>query len=65
MNTMTLYRLTKYNNAGDKDVDEFNDEDKLRDQVDVAMDEIEAKRIKTYMVSWISDKEEGKWFDED
>ena len=51
-----MYRLTIYENDGEKTVDECSDEDDLKDMVDMAMNDIEQKAIKTFSVSWISEK---------
>lgn len=56
-----MYRLTIY--EGDKkSVDEFKDEDDLRESVDLALNDIEHKRIKTFSVSWISGRTYEKPF---
>ena len=49
-----MYRVTIYEGS-DKSVEEFDDEDDLRNRVDDCLDDIEAKRIKTFSVSWISE----------
>ena len=54
-NFMTLYRLTIYDNGANKSVEEFDDEDDLRDRIDDALNDIEKKAIKTFSVSWISE----------
>ena len=59
-----LYRMTIYEH-GDKTVDEFTDEDELREVVDGAMNDIEQKAIKTFSVSWISKQTHEKPFWED
>ena len=56
-----MYRLTIYQ-RDEKSVDEFGDEDELRDAVDSALNDIEHKRIKTFSVSWISGKTYQKPF---
>lgn len=60
-----MYRLTKYQ-FDEKTVDEIKDEDVLRVEVDTALDDVEAKRIKTFSVSWIYHKsgERPFWKDE-
>ena len=50
---MTLYRITLYPG---KDVTELDDEDDLRDYVDNCLDDVEKKSIKSFTVSWISEK---------
>ncbi len=52
-----MYRITIYprRNRNEKRVSEFRDEDELRDAVDGAINDIENKTIKTFMVSWLSD----------
>ncbi len=57
----SMYRLTVYEH-GDKTVDEFADEDELREAVDSAIVDIEEKRIKTFSVSWISKNTRTKSF---
>jgi len=57
-----LYRLTIYENDRKKTVDEFDDEDDLRESVENAMNDIENQNIKTFSVSWISDKTYQKPF---
>lgn len=57
-----MYRITIYENNGKKSVDEFEDEDDLRDQVDNALNDIENKNIKTFSVSWISKNTYNKPF---
>ncbi len=49
-----MYRLTIYDNKG-KDINEFKDEDALREQIDIAQDKIENHEIKTYSVSSIKE----------
>jgi len=49
-----LYRLTIYEN-NEKSIDEFEDEDDLREAVETALDDIERKAIKTFSVSWLSE----------
>lgn len=56
-----MYRLTIYE-TGEKSVDEFSDEDNLRDAVKTAMDGIENHRIKTFSVSWLSEQTHTKGF---
>lgn len=56
-----MYRLTIYQ-RDEKSVDEFGDEDELRDAVDSALDDVEHKRVKTFSVSWISGKTYQKPF---
>jgi hypothetical protein len=61
-----MYRLTIYDNADNKSVDEFRDEDALREQIDIAQDKIEKHAIKTYSVSWIVEKQTDRhWWDEE
>jgi hypothetical protein len=45
--------MTTYDLVG-KTVNEFADEDEMREAVDAALNDIEAKVIKTFSVSWIS-----------
>ena len=49
-----MYRITIYKNDGEKTVDEFEDEDIMRDIIDNAINDIERKSIKTFSVSWLS-----------
>mgnify|MGYP006309388177 FL=1 len=56
-----MYRLTIHQ-RDEKSVDEFGDEDELRDAVESALNDIEHKRIKTFSVSWISGKTYQKPF---
>ena len=58
-----MYRITFYQQDL-KFVSEIDDEDELRDAVASAVDDIEQKQIKTFSVSWISNKsrpEKGLW----
>jgi len=55
-----MYRLTIY--GDEKNVDEFEDEDDLREAVENALNDIEKKAIKTFSVSWISGKTYTKPF---
>jgi len=58
-----MYRITFYQQDL-KFVSEIDDEDELRDAVASAVDDIEQKQIKTFAVSWISNKsrpEKGFW----
>jgi len=55
-----MYRLTIY--GDEKDVDEFDDENELREVVDAALNDIESKAIKIFSVSWISAKTYTKPF---
>ena len=48
-----MYRMTMYDLIG-KTVCEYNDEDEMREAVDAALNDIEAKVIKTFSVSWLS-----------
>jgi hypothetical protein len=57
-----MFRLTIYQSDGEKIVDEFGDEDDLREAVDAALNDIERKAIKTFSVSWISGKTYQKPF---
>ena len=56
-----MYRLTIYE-GDEKTVDEFADEDELREAVEDALNDIEKKAIKTFSVSWISGKTYTKPF---
>ena len=56
-----MYRLTIYE-MNEKTVEEFEDEDDLREAVDVALNDIEKKAIKTFSVSWIGAKTYTKPF---
>ena len=56
-----MYRLTIYE-GNEKTVDEFDDEDELREAVESALNDIEKKAIKTFSVSWISAKTYTKPF---
>ena len=56
-----MYRLTIYE-GNEKTVDEFDDEDELREAVESALNDIEKKVIKTFSVSWISAKTYTKPF---
>lgn len=56
MEERIMFRLTIYENDGEKTVDEFGEIDDLRITVDNAVDDIERKTIKTFSVSWISEK---------
>ena len=59
---MTMYRMTVYDNQGDKAVDEIEDNDELRDQVEAALTDIEEHEIKSFTVSRISGKSYEKPF---
>ena len=59
-----MYRITMYQ-QDEKFVNEVEDEDELRDAVTAALDDIEQKQIKTFSVSWLSDKTYKKGFWED
>jgi len=48
-----MYRITLYE-GDDKSVEEFDDEDDMRDRVDQCLDDLENKSIKSFTVSWIS-----------
>ncbi len=50
-----MYRLTIYE-GDEKTIDEYSDEDELREAVEDALNDIEKKAIKTFSVSWISGK---------
>lgn len=52
---MTTYRITIYQDSL-KDIYETDDEDEVRDQVDSCLDDLEKKSIKSFTVSWISEK---------
>ena len=56
-----MYRLTIYE-GDEKTVDEFADEDELREAIEDALNDIEKKAIKTFSVSWISGKTYTKPF---
>ena len=56
-----MYRLTIYE-GDEKTVDEYSDEDELREAVEYALNDIEKKAIKTFSVSWISAKTYTKPF---
>ena len=56
-----MYRITIYQ-ENEKTVGEFDDEDDLREAVEAAINDIEKKAIKTFSVSWISDKTYTKPF---
>lgn len=56
-----MYRLTIYQ-RDEKSVDEIEDEDELREAVESALNDVEHKRIKTFSVSWISEKRYQKPF---
>ena len=56
-----MYRLTIYE-GDEKDVDDIEDEDDLREAVESALNDIEKKAIKTFSVSWISGKTYTKPF---
>jgi len=49
-----MYRLTIYE-RDEKTTDEFDDEDDMREAVDIALNDLEKKSIKTFSVSWISE----------
>jgi hypothetical protein len=57
-----MYRMTIYDNKGDKAVDEFETEDELRDQVEAALTDIESREIKSFTVSRVSKKTYEKPF---
>jgi len=59
---MTIYRMTVYDRQGDKAVDEFEDEDELRDEVEAAMIDIERREIKSFTVSRVTSKTYEKPF---
>jgi hypothetical protein len=59
---MTIYRMTIYDNQGDKAVDEIEDNDELRDQVEAALTDIEKREIKSFAVSRVSRKNYEKPF---
>ena len=48
-----MYRITIYEGS-DKSVEEFDDEDDMRNRVDDCLNDVEAKRLKSFTVSWIS-----------
>lgn len=50
-----MYRITIYQ-QDEKFVNELEDEDELRDAVTAALDDVEQKQIKTFSVSWLSEK---------
>ena len=56
-----MYRLTIYE-GDEKTIDEYSDEDELREAVEDALNDIEKKAIKTFTVSWISNKTYTKPF---
>ena len=56
-----MYRLTIYE-GDEKTIDEYSDEDELREAVEDALNDIEKKAIKTFSVSWISGKTYTKPF---
>ena len=48
-----MYKLSIWQND-EKSVEEFDDEDELRERVDDCLNDIDKKAIKTFTVSWIS-----------
>ena len=59
--TITVHRPLSYE-GDEKTVDEYSDEDELREAVEDALNDIEKKAIKTFSVSWISGKTYTKPF---
>lgn len=59
-----MYRLTIYHNDGSQDKDEFQDEDFLRDAIEKCINQIEAKEIKTFCVSWLKPKADKPWWED-
>jgi hypothetical protein len=57
-----MYRLTVYMNDGEKTVDEFEDEDELREQVESSVNDLENREIKSFVVSRVSGKSYEKPF---
>lgn len=58
-----MYRLTIYDNQGDKSsVDEIEDEDELRENVESSVNDLENKEIKSFVVSRVSGKTYQKPF---
>jgi len=51
-----MYRVTTYDNDGNKTVDEIEDVDELREYIDLVRADIEDREIKTFSVSWLSGK---------
>lgn len=48
-----IYKLSIWQND-EKTVEEFDDEDEMRDRVNDCINDLEHKTIKTFAVSWIS-----------
>lgn len=57
-----MYRLTIYLNDGEKTVDEFEDEDELRENVESSVNDLENREIKSFVVSRVSGKTYEKPF---
>jgi hypothetical protein len=57
-----MYRLTIYANDGEKTVDEFEDEDELREQVESSVNDLENREIKSFVVSRVSGRTYEKPF---
>jgi hypothetical protein len=57
-----MYRLTIYANDGEKIVDEFEDEEELRDAIDIVTDDLSARNIKSFVASRVSGKAYEKPF---
>ena len=52
-----MYRITYYDfSTNTKTVEEFNDEDDMRETVDMCLNDIENKAIRAFTVSTISGK---------
>jgi len=48
-----MYRITIYNNDNEKEVNEMKDEDRAREIITQCTDDVEAGRIKSFVVSRI------------
>jgi len=57
-----MYRLTIWDNQGDKSVDDIEDEDELRDSIESSVNDLENREIKSFVVSRVSGKTYQKPF---
>lgn len=48
-----MYRITLYHN-NEKTIDEMSDEDEMRGAVEKCLNDLEAREISSFTVSWIS-----------
>ncbi|RLC88839.1 MAG: hypothetical protein DRJ03_00960 [Chloroflexi bacterium] len=50
-----MYKLTIYE-GDNKSVEDIQDEDELRERIDNCLDDLEARNIKTVIISWVSQR---------